>query len=248
MKFVIAALALAACSTGHAAPVCSWDRPGANPYMGEVPSAVRRYREIPAGVREKLQARMERLDYDEMVEIRRDVIVGKDHSYENLRGMHFGNGGFCEHVTRTSWSDDHRERGFVYCEQGHCILVPTVCRNVSRVDIAPITRPPVPPVEDGLLDLEPPWVAPFDTPAVPQKPTEYERVTPPDWGGHYLPPVWPGTPTYREPPGETVPEETPPADIDPPQSVAEPGTASLLLAGALFVAVICSRRRRCTQA
>ena len=35
--------------------------------MGEVPSAVRRYREIPAGVREKLQARMERLDYDEMV-------------------------------------------------------------------------------------------------------------------------------------------------------------------------------------
>ncbi len=30
MKFVIAALALAACSTGHAAPVCSWDRPGAN--------------------------------------------------------------------------------------------------------------------------------------------------------------------------------------------------------------------------
>ena len=25
------------------------------------------------------------------------------------------------------------ERGLVYCEEGHCILVPTVCRNVSRI-------------------------------------------------------------------------------------------------------------------
>jgi hypothetical protein len=31
--------------------------------------------------------------------------------------------------------------GLVYCEQEHCLIVPTVCRNVSRV-----TRTGVPPV------------------------------------------------------------------------------------------------------
>jgi hypothetical protein len=40
-------------------------------------------------------------------------------------------------VTRARWTDRMHERGLVYCEQGHCILVPTVCRNVSRIDRRP---------------------------------------------------------------------------------------------------------------
>ena len=35
-----------------------------------------------------------------------------------------------------------QERGLVYCVQGQCILVPTICRNVSRITQAPASAPP----------------------------------------------------------------------------------------------------------
>jgi len=32
-----------------------------------------------------------------------------------------------------------QERGLVYCDSGQCILVPTVCRNVSRITRAGVS-------------------------------------------------------------------------------------------------------------
>lgn len=113
-------------------PSCSWNRPGADPYVGEVPAAVERYRDIPPEVRAALRARMERRAYDDIAVIRRDEIVGQ-HRYGELRDMHFGKGRLCRSVTRSGWPQQAEERGLVYCEQGHCIIVPTICRNVSRV-------------------------------------------------------------------------------------------------------------------
>jgi len=114
-------------------PSCSWDRPGANPFMGDVVAAVDRYTDIPGPVRAKLKARMEARQYDEIAAIRRDSITGKRKYAPEIRDMHFGQGQICNTVTRARWSDDMLERGLVYCESGHCILVPTVCRNVSRI-------------------------------------------------------------------------------------------------------------------
>ena len=121
-------------SSAQAAQSCSWDRPGANAYTGDVPLAVDAYTDIHAWTREKLQVRMARREYDELVEIRRDTIIGKSGNYGNLRDMHFGAGQRCATVTRDKWEPGHVERGLVYCEDGHCLIVPTVCRNVSRVD------------------------------------------------------------------------------------------------------------------
>lgn len=115
---------------------CSWDNPGHNPYMGDLPSAIDRYTDISPAVRERLKKRMAARQYDEMVSIRRDSIVGKDVYQSAIRDMHFGNGGICNTVTRNKWSADAEERGLVYCESGECILVPTVCRNVSRISRA----------------------------------------------------------------------------------------------------------------
>ena len=114
-------------------PTCSWDRPGANPFMGDVVAAVDRYTDIPEPVRARLKARMETRQYDEIAAIRRDSVTGKRKYAPEIRDMHFGQGTVCRTVTRTKWADDTVERGLVYCERGHCIIVPTVCRNVSRI-------------------------------------------------------------------------------------------------------------------
>ena len=132
-------------------PSCSWDRPGADPYMGSVEAAVDRYRDIPMDVRDRLKAKMRVRAYDDIATITRDKILGK-RSYSNLRDMHFGNGRICREVTRTKWLPEALERGLVYCEGEHCLIIPTVCRNVSRVtpdtlDIETAAGPPEEPID-----------------------------------------------------------------------------------------------------
>ncbi len=117
-------------------PVCSWDKPGEDPFRGDTVAAVDRYTDIPPATRAALKKRIAARQFDEMAAIRRDSIEGR-YSYSNLREMHFGQGQLCRSVTRAKWSDDAVERGLVYCEAGHCLIVPTVCRNVSRVTRGP---------------------------------------------------------------------------------------------------------------
>lgn len=129
---LIATFALAV-SAGSALPTCSWDRPGANPFMGDVVAAVDRYQDIPAATRAKLKARMKARSYDDIALIERDSIKGQASYAPEISDMHFGPGTVCKTVTRAKWTAKTQERGLVYCEDGECILVPTVCRNVSRI-------------------------------------------------------------------------------------------------------------------
>ena len=116
---------------------CSWDRPGHNPFMGDVVTAVDRYSDIPTAVRVRLKQRMQARQYDDFVDIRRDSISGRAAYEPTIRDMHFGLDRVCGQVTRERWRAQMHERGVVYCEQEHCILVPTVCRNVSRINRRP---------------------------------------------------------------------------------------------------------------
>jgi PEP-CTERM motif len=116
---------------------CSWDRPGHNPFMGDVVAAIDRYIDIPTPVRMRLKERMRERRYDDMVEIRRDEIRGKRVYRPEIRDMHFGLDRVCRQITRDAWPETMKERGLVYCDSGHCILVPTVCRNVSRIQERP---------------------------------------------------------------------------------------------------------------
>ncbi|MDT7834013.1 MHFG family PEP-CTERM protein [Aquabacterium sp. OR-4] len=128
------ALAVAVAAAPATLPACSWDRPGHRPFTGDLVAAVDRYADIPAPVRARLKARMAQRQYDEIVEIRRDRIDGRRGSYQaEIRDMHFGSGQVCGTVTRAGWPAQALERGLVYCEDGHCLLVPTVCRNLSRI-------------------------------------------------------------------------------------------------------------------
>ena len=120
-------------------PSCRWDRPGHEPFMGDLVKAVDFYRDIAPEVRARLQARMAKRDYDDLVSIRRDSITGKAKYGSTIRDMHFGDGRVCRSVTREAWTGSMQERGLVYCDSGQCILVPTVCRNVSRITRAEVS-------------------------------------------------------------------------------------------------------------
>ena len=121
---------------------CNWNRPGVDPFMGDVVAAVDRYTDIAPPVREQLKERMRARQYDEIVVISRDAIRGKGNYNARISDMHFGPGRVCRNVTRAGWSEQMQERGLVYCVQGQCILVPTICRNVSRITQALASAPP----------------------------------------------------------------------------------------------------------
>jgi len=252
---LLATLALA--SSGVTLPVCSWDRPGVNPFMGDVVAAVDRYQDIPAATRAKLKARMARRDYDEIALIERDRITGMAQYAPEITGMHFGQGGVCKTVTRAKWTDKMQERGLVYCEDGQCILVPTICRNVSRIrrtadaplSIAPAAGPAAPPAEgDQPLAFDAPGAGP--APVAPGAPGSFVNpgptVTPTSFTPITTPPIT-GGPTITPP---TIPPVQPPTTLPPGEppttipAVPEPGTWMTLLAGMAAIAAVARRRRR----
>ncbi len=175
---------------------CSWNRPGVNPFMGDVVAAVDRYTDIPAEVRARLKGRMARRQYDDIVAIRRDSIDGRaGNQYgSTIRDMHFGTRQLCRSVTRAAWTAGMQERGLVYCEGGQCILVPTVCRNVSRISRKAVDAEHAEaPDEADPLAVVPPGAVPADAPATPLALDEAPSFArPAAWGGPLADGVVPG--------------------------------------------------------
>jgi hypothetical protein len=236
-------------------PSCSWDKPGADPYMGSMEAAVDRYRDIPPDVRDRLKARMRTRAYDDIATIGRDKIEGK-RSYSNLRDMHFGNGRICRQVTRTKWLSSAVERGLVYCEGEHCLIVPTVCRNVSRVtaaDTSPLNDDTAAGPRDDPID--PPSSANmlggqrFDDEQGPLAMRRLQLEPPP--GSPELPPLAdvtdggprPDPPPPGPPPPDPFPDPRPPP-LPPP--IPEPSTWIMMMAG-LALVVGTARRRRAAR-
>ncbi|WP_197507036.1 MHFG family PEP-CTERM protein [Mitsuaria sp. 7] len=221
--------------------------------MGDVPAAVDRYTDIAPEVRERLKARMRAHDYNDIVEISRDRIVG-DASYEpQIRDMHFGQGRVCASVSRDRWTDEQRERALVYCEGTACVMVPTVCRNVSRIARVPGSGGgggAAPPGEDELIFDPPGAGAPTPVPAdappfasLPPTPLPYVPVTPP--GSFSSPPRVSIGPPSGGPPPVTVPTPLfvlPPRAVEiPPPAVPEPSTVAMLVAGLALLALTVRR-------
>ncbi|CAN7566487.1 MHFG family PEP-CTERM protein [Duganella sp. LjRoot269] len=132
---ILLAVTLAAASAAQ--PSCSWDHPGVNPYKGRSGDAIDRYTDIPAAVRSTLRRRIEEQQPDDMVTITRDGISGKNQYDPAIRDMHFGAASVCATVTRSKWTENHQEPAAVYCVDQHCILVPKICGNVSRISRLP---------------------------------------------------------------------------------------------------------------
>lgn len=249
-------LALAAALT--AKPDCSWDRPGVNPFMGDVVLAVDRYTDIAPEVRTRLKQRMQARQYDDMVSIRRDSIAGKFNYDPALRDMHFGAGAVCAQVSRSKWSAVAEERGLVYCEQDQCIIVPTICRNVSRITrrAAAGSTADVDVLAAPILVLVPPAAVPELAVENYGPGSSTTQTAPGSFGGLVFqsPPLGAGafaglgaaagllTPVLLD---NTVTSSNPPSDPVPPSSpVPEPRTWALMLAGLAALALRTALRQR----
>lgn len=250
---LLATLLLAASASSATLPSCSWDRPGVNPFVGDVVAAVDDYADMPIATRRKIQARMQQRAYDEIAVIERERIVGAAHYAPEIRDMHFGKGTVCRQVSRSKWAPPHQERGLVYCEDGHCIIVPTVCRNVSRIHrLGPKPVAGAAQDETPRAEAEAPLV--FDPPAAgetaPNSFAEVARVpTLQQLPGPSVPPLVTGDPPTL-PPGERPPTLTPCCSPTPPLTppiptvnppVPEPATWLMM---GLGVAGLLWQRRR----
>lgn len=241
-----------ATAAAFGAASCDWSEPGHNPVSVDVAGLVRNYVDIPPAVRQRLEQRVRDRQYDEVATIRRDSVEGL-YRYSGLRDMHWGAGRLCRgSVNRSTWNSAHVERGLVYCEDDHCLIVPTACRNISR-----ITRevPPGPP--PARLEVPGGWAAdlgepPGPLPLVDVPDTIAAREVP---SMSLLSTVeMPTTSTTPTPFGTTamslpasmpfagpVPLPTAPIASDPVAPVPEPSTLALL---ALGVGLIAWARRR----
>lgn len=113
---------------------CSWDRPGHNPYIGEPRPAIMALAQIPEPIRLKLIEKAERNQYDDLVDITRDRIVGQKVYRDEISFMAFGSKGtVCKTVTRHRWHAEDVQRAMVFCADGWCVARPSVCNNWSII-------------------------------------------------------------------------------------------------------------------
>lgn len=231
-------------------PTCDWSKPNTNPFQGNVPQAIHKYTDIPSGVRAELSRRMETRTYDDFVLITKNKISGK-HEYAQLRDMHFGNDKLCVGlVDKSKWSDDHQERGLVYCVGEYCILVPTVCRNVSRV--TKFERKDE--TSSGMIEVAGGFEQQTNnTNVIPNVNGDEENVAISsfEWNNSFvLPPV---TTTYKNVeftfnhnPPTFFPPFFPPTKIDTiqpeVQPIPEPGTIAMIFIGLVLIYLVKKRK------
>lgn len=122
--------------------LCSWDEPGANRYTGTVAAAVARY-ELPGDAEREILWKWKGIRPDAVVYIGRDSIKVAGGKATMIYDMHFGKGKLCKGpVVMPKWPDSHEEPALMYCSGPHCIVVPIVCNNVSRIDYTPVIKDP----------------------------------------------------------------------------------------------------------
>lgn len=222
---------------------CSWNNPGRFPYRGTPAEAVSRYTDIPAATRAALIRKMETRDVTENVTITRDAIEGSRAYDPQITAMHFGQRTVCDRVTRERWPDTAREPAAVYCADSHCLLVPRICGNVSRIRVveggsgrpgAGMPGPtPIAPVAPAQPPLPGPEIDVRVTDEIALLPARPRAAAPPPapWQSPWADSgyLWPlGTPIQQ-----------PPATISP---VPEP-SGWHMLAGGLLVGFAVRRRK-----
>lgn len=120
---------------------CDWSRPGAAPYRSgsdwTAATAVESYTDIPAAARADLVARIRGQRDDALLLIGRDGLHSPQGVATGLRDMHWRDGLCRGAVSRAGWAPGRVEAALVYCSGPHCVAVPTVCGNVSRVSFEP---------------------------------------------------------------------------------------------------------------
>lgn len=133
--------------------ICDWSNPGHEPYRQHGTEHIERALDsylFEKKLRDDLVWRIKSMQPDAVVFIRSDGIYSAYGTASNLRDMHSKRGICRGPVDRSAWKPEHSESALVYCSEGHCVAVPVVCGNISRIDYSPktVTRKPLGPSEN----------------------------------------------------------------------------------------------------
>lgn len=171
----LALLLSLAAGTASAAPCAPWANPGRDVNTQAPHLSVRHYTDVPPNVLWQLSALVEGLAFLEVVEVRGGKIFGLSTGgeYTGLRDMHYGPGLMCEGPVALPPATE-KQRGFVYCVSGYCVVNWFVCHNVSRLDPPYVARRPEVLAEPpSILPPEAPLELPaVDLPTLPDGPIE----------------------------------------------------------------------------
>lgn len=206
--------------------VCDWSESkiGAHRYTGTVAAAIERYTDIPPATRRVLIERMDRRQYDGVVQIDNNTPLAR---------MNYGRGIECATVKR-GWRAGFHVSALRYTVDGYTVLFPSVCGNVVRSAwTEPKPAEPAPAPEP--IAYEPPASGggePISGPVTFAEPLQPELVT-------HAPEPW-NPPSVVFPPIPLPPIVIP---TPPIPAVAEPGTLVMVLAG-LLVLIFSTRSQK----
>ncbi len=125
-----AIVALIFAGSAHAASVCSWNKPGADPTTSD-PLATLRTMGID---NPRLAQKIRDGDYDELVTIRKNDT--------RIHGMSSGNAKWCNGTVDTSqWAEDYAEQGRVFSDGKTRVMWAWRCRNLMLWLPEPVAPP-----------------------------------------------------------------------------------------------------------
>lgn len=198
---------LAALAISAIIDYCPWADRGLDRFGGDLVASVDNYVDIPTDVRRKLQSKMALRKYDDLTHLSAAGNSSATWNYGPPTMMHFGTKGVvCRTVDTRMWKEtDRGERGLVYCVEGHCVVVWTVCRNLSKIKrLGPVAIPSGTPPSPTRAAAPPAVVDPLpvaaDAPVPPVEPGPVADALPPmSFAQQTVPP-------YSPPPVDEYPE------------------------------------------
>ena len=156
LRVVLGVLAIAVLSVGisvavHAAPVCPWPDPGADPFRGDQAAAVMALAEIPLAERIQLADQVRQQYGWRRVMVTRDA--ADDGRLTELRSMNFGAGRICAGaVDRSMWPPGRHESGRAFAVGRWTVVTFDSCRNVALATDAWAMPAPVPETRESVRE------------------------------------------------------------------------------------------------
>lgn len=113
---------------------CAWQPGSQIRFQGELAPLLDRYQDLTPPLRARLRQRLNALNYDDIVTIRRDSITGTRLYAAQIQGWSGALEAGCSAPSRAHWPDTERQLALVFCEGGQCLMLSVEGRQLARIE------------------------------------------------------------------------------------------------------------------